>query len=116
MKVMRAADPEQLIPAATGLAMQAIALLTEAGDFRAIAYLRQVVAILDAQVDAPGAADTRVAMNLLRMARVLLDRSGASEAAGDVESALERLGEPFPALSDPELNARLDWKRSRNRG
>ena len=106
---------EQLILKATDFAMQAASLLADAREYPAIPYLKQAVAMLNGEGDSASGRDSQVAMHLLRMALVLLDRDGEGEAAGDVESALERLGEPFPILSDIEASAKIDWWLSRRR-
>lgn len=109
------ADREQLIRTATDWTTRAVDMLSEAGEFQAVPYLKQAAAILKAEEKGGGDPANKVAMGLLRTALVLLDRNGESEAAGDVESALERLGEPFPVLSDLEASARIDWWLSRGR-
>jgi hypothetical protein len=101
---------EQAILTATDFAVQAVDLLSEADQFQAVPYLKQAVAILKAKEDSGSDPDNKVAMGLLRMALVLLDRNGEGEAAGDVESALERLGEPFPVLSDLEARECQDFR------
>lgn len=109
------ADRKQGVLDATDLAVQAIELLLAAEEYEAMPYLRQAVAIMSAKESGKTAPDNKVAMSLLRMALVLLDRDGEFDAAGDVESALAKLGEPFPILSDLEANARIDWWESRSR-
>ncbi len=109
------ADRKQLVLATTILAQRAIQLLSMAEEYQATPYLRQAVAVMNAEECGKTGPDNRAAMNLLRMALVLLDRDGECEAAGDVECALGRLGEPFPVLSDVEASARIDWWTSRKR-
>jgi len=79
-----------------------------------------VIAILKAEHAGTIPPDNKVAMDLLRMALVLLDRDGEQDAATDVESALCKLGEPFPELTDLEASALLDsWaakRRTRSEG
>ncbi|MES2058844.1 MAG: hypothetical protein V4564_23095 [Pseudomonadota bacterium] len=109
------ADRKRLVLTATNLAQRASDLLGAAEEYQALPYLRQALAIMNAEEGGKTAPDNKAAMNLLRMALVLLDRDGECEAAGDVEGALGRLGEPFPVLSDIEASARIDWWASRKR-
>ncbi|NMN06714.1 MULTISPECIES: hypothetical protein [unclassified Novosphingobium] len=55
-----------------------------------------------AESDVPSDRTNDVVRSMLRMALALLDRNGLAGAACDVSSALEKLGEVFPSLSEAE--------------
>lgn len=66
------------------------------------------------KLDTPSEHGNKVARSLLRMALVLLDRDGEMAAAADVASALDKLGEVSPPLTDAEATALLDqWEAQR---
>jgi hypothetical protein len=110
---MPTVSPEANVVAATSLAAEAVKLLVEAERLHAVPYLRLAVAVLEQNETAEADPRNEAAMHYLRAALVLLERNGEDDAAGDVESALVHLGEPFPELSDVEANAKMDWWISR---
>lgn len=56
----------------------------------------------------PSDRTNEVVRSMLRMALALLDRDGLAAAACDVFSALEKLGEIYPPLSDAEASDMLE--------
>lgn len=99
---------ERSIETAVALVAQAVALLTEAGQHEAVHYLKHGVALLSGTAAVSQGGCAMEAMVLLRSAFLQLEREGEIEAADDVASALQKLGEPFPELSDLEASAQID--------
>ncbi len=98
---------------AADLALQAIELLDAVGECQAMPHLKQAVTILKEEAESSCDRGNRVAIRLLRMALVLLDRNGECAASIDVQTALDKLGALNPVLSEAESSALIDWRTAR---
>lgn len=112
MTAWEAIEQERFLIEARASTARTIQLLSAAERYEALPYLRQALALIGNRRVERGPRN-RTTLFLLRMAVVLLDRDGENEAAGDVESALAKLGEPFPELTESEANARIAWRLER---